>query len=134
VSDLEDPTFSNVNAFKIPQLRGIRHTAPYFHDNSAKTVEDVMVHYDKFFDLTTGGAIRLTPQDQKDMVAFMKLLDCCVGGPFRGDGRARTCDVRNDNGAALGSRCRRMRHRALAARHSAPPDGRLALVTATCSN
>jgi len=76
VSDLEDiATFSNFNAFKIPQLRGIRHTAPYFHDNSAKTLEDVLVHYDKFFDATSGGAIELTAQDQKDIVAYMKLLD-----------------------------------------------------------
>lgn len=65
----------NLNAFKISQLRGIRNTAPYFHDNSAKTLEDVAVHYTNFFNAVTGGALVLTPQDQKDMVAFMKLLD-----------------------------------------------------------
>ena len=66
---------SDLDAFKIPQLRGIRRTAPYFHDNSAKTLEDVAAHYAKFFGLVTGGFIDLTPQDQADMVAFMKLLD-----------------------------------------------------------
>jgi cytochrome c peroxidase len=39
---IDAPLLENVNAFKISQLRGIRHTAPYFHDNSAKTLEDVM--------------------------------------------------------------------------------------------
>jgi cytochrome c peroxidase len=65
----------NVNAFKISQLRGIRRTAPYFHDNSAKTLEDVAAHYAQFFSLVTGGLIVLTPADQRDIVAFMMLLD-----------------------------------------------------------
>ena len=68
------PILDQVNAFKISPLRGIRHTAPYFHDNSAKTLEDVAAHYALFFNVVTGGAIVLTPQDQADMVAYMKLL------------------------------------------------------------
>jgi len=43
--------------------------------NSAKTLEAVAAHYAKFFSFVTGGFINLTPQDQADMVAFMKLLD-----------------------------------------------------------
>ena len=70
-----DPTLSNVNAFKISPLRGIRHTAPYFHDNSAATLEDVAAHYANFFFVVTAGLIQLTEQDQRDIVAFMKLLD-----------------------------------------------------------
>ena len=69
------PTFENLNAFKIPQLRGIRHTAPYFHDNSAKTLEDVAAHYTRFFNFVAPGIIALTPQDEADIVAFMRLLD-----------------------------------------------------------
>jgi cytochrome c peroxidase len=69
------PTFENTDAFKISPLRGIRNTAPYFHDNSAKTLEDVAAHYARFFDFVTGGFITLSPQDQKDIVAFLKLLD-----------------------------------------------------------
>jgi cytochrome c peroxidase len=72
---VDDPRLENVNAFKIPVLRGIRHTAPYFHDNSAETLEDVAAHYAKFFSTASHGLIVLTPQDQKDMAAFMKLLD-----------------------------------------------------------
>jgi hypothetical protein len=69
-----DPSFVDVDAFKISPLRGIGLTAPYFHDNSAKTLEDVAAHYARFFSFVTGGFIQLTPQDQADIVAFMKLL------------------------------------------------------------
>jgi len=72
---VDDPRLENVNAFKIPVLRGIRHTAPYFHDNSAKTLEEVAAHYAKFFSNASHGVIVLTPQDQTDIVAYMKLLD-----------------------------------------------------------
>lgn len=65
----------DLDAFKISQLRGIRRTAPYFHDNSAKTLEDVARHYTQVFAAVTGGALVLRPQDEADMVAFMKLLD-----------------------------------------------------------
>lgn len=68
------PILDQVNAFKISPLRGIRHTAPYFHDNSAKTLEDVAAHYALFFNVVTGGAIALTPEDQADIVAYLKLL------------------------------------------------------------
>jgi hypothetical protein len=63
------------NLFKILPLWGVKDTAPYFHDNSAKTLEDVAEHY-AFFFLTspsTRGFV-FTPQDQADMVAFLKLL------------------------------------------------------------
>ena len=33
----------------ITQLRGISRTAPYFHNNSAATLEDVIDHYVAFF-------------------------------------------------------------------------------------
>jgi cytochrome c peroxidase len=70
-----DPRLEHVNAFKIPALRGCRHTAPYFHDNSAKTLEEAAAHYAKFFFNASHGVVVLTPQDQKDIVAYMNLLD-----------------------------------------------------------
>jgi len=70
VTDKEDATFDNFEAFKIPQLRGVKDTAPYFHDNSAKTLDDVMNHYAKFF----FPFIILTDQDKADAIAYMKLL------------------------------------------------------------
>ena len=33
----------------VNQLRGISRTAPYFHNNSAATLEDVLDHYDARF-------------------------------------------------------------------------------------
>jgi cytochrome c peroxidase len=33
----------------VPQLRGISHTAPYFHNNSAASLEEVVDHYMTFF-------------------------------------------------------------------------------------
>ena len=75
-------SFDHLNAFKISQLRGIRDTAPYFHDNSSKTLEDVVEHYRRFFLIVSdpdgpgpdGPLIVLDDQDKKDIVAFMKLL------------------------------------------------------------
>jgi len=78
----DDAHFDNVNAFKIPTLWGVGRTAPYFHDNSAKTLLDVAAHYNLFFTLTSDPdgpgpippVLSLTPEDQADMVAYMKLL------------------------------------------------------------
>jgi cytochrome c peroxidase len=80
---LPTASFDSLNAFKISPLRGIRRTAPYFYDNSAKTLEDVVEHYRKFFlivsDIDGPGpaepVIVLTEQDKADIVAFMKLLN-----------------------------------------------------------
>jgi cytochrome c peroxidase len=69
----------DIGAFKTPTLRDIEHTAPYMHDGSLKTLEEVVDHYNK-------GGIRnahldqrmkplnLSPQDKRDLVAFMKAL------------------------------------------------------------
>ena len=67
------------NMFKTPQLRGVRHTAPYFHDNSAKTLEEVLEQYVFMFTSNQGfpltdSNILLTPQDIQDIVAFLRLL------------------------------------------------------------
>ena len=37
------------NKLDMPGLRGIRKTAPYFHNNSAGTLEEVVDHYIAFF-------------------------------------------------------------------------------------
>ncbi len=67
-------TFDSLNAFKISPLRGISRTAPYFHDNSAATLEEVLDHYDQFFQIVSGGFLSLTPQEKADIVAYMRLL------------------------------------------------------------
>ena len=78
----ESGLFDNVNAFKIPTLWGVSRTAPYFHDNSARTLEDVVAHYNKFFEVASDldgpgpqpPVIALTPGDQADIVAYLKRL------------------------------------------------------------
>ncbi len=67
------------NMFKTPQLRGVRHTAPYFHDNSARDLEAVLEQYGFMFTSNTGfplsdSNILLTQQDIDDIIAFLRLL------------------------------------------------------------
>jgi len=67
------------NMFKTPQLWGVRNTAPYFHDNSAKSLRDVLEQYKFFFTSNLGvpitdSNILLTDQDVEDILAFLRLL------------------------------------------------------------
>lgn len=57
--------------FKTPSLWGITHTSPYFHDNSAKSLEEVAEQSMFFFENFLG--ITLTKQNEADIVAFLKL-------------------------------------------------------------
>jgi cytochrome c peroxidase len=70
-------------AFKTPTIRNVEQSAPYMHDGSLETLEEVVEHYNK------GGTpnpwlsdkvkkLNLSAQDKKDLVAFMK---ACTG-PF----------------------------------------------------
>jgi cytochrome c peroxidase len=43
------PPFDDWNKFDVPGLRGISNTAPYFHNNSADTLEEVVDHYIELF-------------------------------------------------------------------------------------
>jgi cytochrome c peroxidase len=43
------PGLDDWNKFDTPGLRGLRHTAPYFHNNSANTLEEVVDHYIEFY-------------------------------------------------------------------------------------
>ncbi|EUB99674.1 Cytochrome-c peroxidase [Rhizobium sp. CF080] len=67
------------HAFKTPGLREIASRAPYMHDGSLATLEDVVEHYDQ------GGLDRpsrsdlmkplyLTSQEKADLVAFLRTL------------------------------------------------------------
>ncbi len=70
--------------FKIPTLWGVADTAPYFHNNGAKTLRDAVAHYQRFFNFTEaedpvgsrslGGLIQLTDHDLDDIVEYLKLL------------------------------------------------------------
>ena len=76
-SQTKDPRDWGV--FKVPTLRDIEHTAPYMHDGSLKTLEEVVDYYDK------GGTpnknldanirkLNLTDPEKKDLVSFLKAL------------------------------------------------------------
>ncbi len=65
--------------FKTPTLRGAAESAPYMHDGSLKTLEEVVAFYNK------GGGksdnldpvmqpLNLTAQEEKDLVTFVKAL------------------------------------------------------------
>lgn len=64
--------WQDVNKFKIPSLWGSHERAPFFHDNSAKTVEEMIDHYANFAAPTF--RVVLTPQDKADIAAYLKLL------------------------------------------------------------
>lgn len=64
-------------AFKTPTLREIARTAPYMHDGSLKTLEDVVEFYNQ------GGnpnpqldeeifPLKLTDQQKSDLITFLK--------------------------------------------------------------
>jgi len=64
------------NRFDVPQLRGINQTAPYFHDHRAKTLEEVVTHYQSFFffiNRVRGFPLPLIPdEDVAPIVAYMR--------------------------------------------------------------
>lgn len=53
---------------KTPVLRGLKDTPPYFHDERLMTLDDTV----EFFNLILG--TKLTPQEKKDLVAFLLTL------------------------------------------------------------
>ncbi len=63
---------ADLNLFRTPTLWGIKDTAPYFHDNSSDTLEELMDHYNIYFQLA--GLPAFSEQDLEDMVNYMKLL------------------------------------------------------------
>jgi cytochrome c peroxidase len=66
-------------AFRTPGLRDVELTAPYFHDGSAKTLEDVIAFYNRGGDAKDNLDGDITPlslseAEQKALVAFLKAL------------------------------------------------------------
>jgi cytochrome c peroxidase len=79
---------ADIASFKTPGLRNVLVTAPYFHDGSARTLWDVVDHYNK------GGMnnpwldpsirpLALSERDIDDIVAFLASL---TGAQYRGLG------------------------------------------------
>jgi cytochrome c peroxidase len=60
--------WSQISLFKGPILRGVAARAPYFHNGSAATLEDVVKFYNDRFKLD------LSDQQKQDLVAFLRSL------------------------------------------------------------
>lgn len=74
---------SDKGKFKTPGLRNVSVTAPYMHNGMFKTLEQVLDYYnspDWFIENPVNRddafktPLRLTPQDKKDIIAFLKTL------------------------------------------------------------
>ncbi|MCK9605722.1 MAG: c-type cytochrome [Methylomonas sp.] len=69
----------DIGKFKTPILRNVALTAPYMHDGSLQTLEQVIDHYDKggegneFVDAKIF-PLHLTEQEKSDLVEFLKSL------------------------------------------------------------
>jgi hypothetical protein len=50
------PPLDDWNKLDVPGLHGVAHTAPYFHNNSAATLEDVVAHYIELFKFVQAAA------------------------------------------------------------------------------
>ncbi len=67
-------------AFKTPGLRHVSRTAPFMHDGSEATLEDVIDFYDRGGDVKENLSPFITPlgltdAEKKDLVEFMKALE-----------------------------------------------------------
>ncbi|MEW5852838.1 MAG: cytochrome c peroxidase [Myxococcota bacterium] len=67
-------------AFKTPSLRDLSRTAPYMHDGSMATLDEVVEYYDRGGNPRPNLDHRMTPlrlseQDEEDLLAFLRALD-----------------------------------------------------------
>lgn len=58
----------DVGRFKVPTLRGLAGRAPYFHNGSVATLDDVVESYDRRFE------IGLSADEKHDLAAFLRAL------------------------------------------------------------
>lgn len=82
---------ADVGKFKVPTLRNIALTAPYMHDGSAKTLDEVLDHYSAGGRTITSApnqgngfhnpnkdplirGFKLSPADRADLIAFLETL------------------------------------------------------------
>lgn len=76
--------------FRVPGLRQLARTAPYMHDGSLKTVQDVVRHYSELNPerLHADGVallqpLKLAPAEAADLAAFLGSLSVPAAGPAR---------------------------------------------------
>lgn len=70
--------WEDLGRFKVPQLRNLKDNAPYFHDNSTSTLEEVVEHFtSSWYNESRDGRrypIRLTAHQKKALLAFLERL------------------------------------------------------------
>ncbi|MGE3291508.1 MAG: hypothetical protein AB7I59_16345 [Geminicoccaceae bacterium] len=59
---------ADIGKFTVPQLRALAAREPYFHDGSAKSLDEVLDFYDRRF------AIGLSPEERQDLLNFLAAL------------------------------------------------------------
>ena len=68
----------DVGRFKVPQLRNIKNLAPYFHDNSADTLEEVIEYFNSnAYNHSKDGKkhkIKESPHERAALLEFLKIL------------------------------------------------------------
>ena len=69
---------ADIGRFKVPQLRNIKELGPYFHDNSAATLEEVIEYFDSAgYRFSRDGRkypIDMSEQDKRDLLEFLLIL------------------------------------------------------------
>lgn len=60
--------WNDLGRFKTPGLRALAARAPYFHNGTAATLEDVVRHYEQFLGFT------FSEEERADLVAFLNAL------------------------------------------------------------
>jgi cytochrome c peroxidase len=60
--------WADIGKFKGPVLRALAARAPYFHNGSAATLDDVIAFYESRF------LLALTPEERSDLLAFLRVL------------------------------------------------------------
>jgi hypothetical protein len=68
----------DIGRFRVPQLRNVRNLAPYFHDNSAATLEEVVDYFNSAdYNNSVDGSrfpVQLTAGEKADLLEFLEIL------------------------------------------------------------
>ena len=65
---------SDIGKFRTPSLRNVALTAPYMHDGSVSTLEEAVELEIYYRGVAAGRPLILTPEEKKDLVAFLHAL------------------------------------------------------------
>src|SRR5262249_46134246 len=70
--------YEDLHRFKVPQLRRISQLGPYFHDNSAATLEEVVDYFNSDdYNGSKDGAlnpIHMNAEERQNLLAFLNIL------------------------------------------------------------